>query len=69
MKDHLGNTLDTKAKLCEYWGIKSGVLNRRLDQGYSLWEALTAPVNKFEYREIDDFGMHFKSLRSAAALL
>ena len=40
VKDHLGNTFDSKIEMCEYWNTDVRQFNKRASKGYSLEECL-----------------------------
>ena len=39
-KDHLGNTYESKVKMCEHWGIDYQVFSQRIHRGWTLQRAL-----------------------------
>lgn len=43
-KDHLGNEYPSYVKMCEHWGIRYGLFMGRLQNGWSIEDALTREV-------------------------
>lgn len=50
MKDHLGNIYKNKAEMCKAYDISPPTLNKRINEGYSLEEALT--IKRYETRKL-----------------
>lgn len=64
VKDHLGNTYQSKSVMAEQWGISYVALRQRLKQGWTLEKALTTPECARVPRSrvvTDHLGNEFKS--------
>ena len=65
-KDHTGKEYRSLLAMSKAWGINYSTLNTRLDAGWSLEKALTAPVKNQRIKCIDPKGREFKSMREMA---
>lgn len=51
-KDHLGQTFQSHSAMCRHWNIDSKLVFRRLEDGWSIKDALTTPSIPLNLRRV-----------------
>jgi len=68
VKDHIGNEFKSFEDMCDYYKLKSGTVRYRLNNGYTLEEALLTKVGQNKYngeaKVVDHLGNEYYSLKS-----
>lgn len=62
--DHLGNTFESVIAMCNHYGITAQVFTRRIEIGWSIERALTAPIRSHSKIIKDHKGQEFNSIES-----
>lgn len=65
IKDHLGNTYRSIEEMCNHYGISDSTYSGRINNGYSVEEALTMKTDDIKNRHVKDhLGNEFPSIRA-----
>ena len=62
--DHLGNTFKGLGAMAEHYGLSLSTLTRRLEQDWSLEDALTMPVKKYKSIKVDHLGKEYPTFKA-----